>query len=240
MSCHLVLRSIEDQTLHHLISGDDPRNTSLHKQAIEFSVERKIFYASLRAASRLLNLVIWILIIFSELTMRAIFLTISFLMVIFSSFSAKADEKNRYKQSFSVQIGINGSLQDSSSYGLQFLPPDLAYSHELFDNDVINISTATFYDNIGVKVKNTNFSYRVGQRLDFGMELGKYTPYLTLGFGMIRNAHHYQTSPVYGTGFLIRISERFLLVNEVNFQNVIYNNLHYDIVNLSSGLVYAF
>ncbi len=158
-----------------------------------------------------------------------------FLAVISISFSAKA-----CNQSLSVQIGVNGNSQDSSSYGLQFIPPDLAYSRELFDNDSINISTASFYDNIGVKVKDTDFSYRVGQRVDIGLELGKYTPYITTGFGIIRNEHHYQTSPVYGTGFLVRISERFLLVNEVNIQNVRYQNSRFDILNISTGVVYAF
>jgi len=152
---------------------------------------------------------------------------------------AKAGEKRHYNSSISVQVGVNGTLQDSK-YDLVFLPPDLAYSHELFDNDVFNISTSTYYDNIGVKVQDTNFTYRVGQRVDFGMELGKYTPYLTLGLGTIRNAHHYQTSPVYGTGILYRMSERFLWVNELNLQNVVYHKSHYDVANLSTGVVYAF
>lgn len=96
------------------------------------------------------------------------------------------------------------------------------------------------YDNIGVKIKDSNFSYRAGQRIDFGLELEKYTPYVTVGLGIIRNDHHYQTSPVYGTGFLTRIAERFLWVNEINFQNVHYLNSNYDIVNLSTGIVYGF
>ncbi|MBU6338630.1 MAG: hypothetical protein KGQ36_01470 [Rickettsiales bacterium] len=153
---------------------------------------------------------------------------------------AKADNVNKYNQSISIQFGLNGVLHDSKSYGLAFIPPDLAYSHELFDNDVINISTATFYDNIGVKVLDTNFSYRVGQRFDFGVELGKYMPYVTFGLGIIRNAHHYQTSPVYGSGILFRISKKLLWANEINFQNVYYQNSHYEILNLSTGLTYGF
>lgn len=158
-----------------------------------------------------------------------------FLAATLISFSAKA-----YDQSLSIQIGVNGNSQDSSSYGLQLVPPDLAYSKELFDNDSINISTASFYDNIGVKVRDTDFSYRIGQKIDVGLELGKYTPYVTAGLGIIRNDHHYQTSPVYGTGFLVRISERFLLVNEANIQNVRYQNSRFDILNISTGVVYAF
>jgi hypothetical protein len=119
------------------------------------------------------------------------------------------------------------------------IPPDVSYSHELFDNDTWNISTSTFYDNIGVKIKGTNFSYRVGQRMDVGMELGKYTPYATFGFGIMRYAHNHQTTPVYGTGVLKRISERFLWVNEINFQGVSYQG-HATVVNVSTGLVYAF
>lgn len=154
--------------------------------------------------------------------------------------SARADNVNKYRQSISIQFGLNGNLHDSKSYGLAFIPPDLAYSRELFDNDIINVSTATFYDNIGVEIRDTNFSYRVGQRFDVGVELGKYTPYVTLGFGIIRNAHHYQTSPVYGSGILFRLSKQLLWANEINFQNVLYKNSHYEIVNLSTGLTYGF
>ncbi|NBV07170.1 MAG: hypothetical protein EBS06_08070 [Proteobacteria bacterium] len=167
-------------------------------------------------------------------------IALSLLLIGFSISPALCDDVNKYTQSISVQFGINGSLNDAKSYGLNFLPPDLSYSHELYDDDFFNISTATFYDNIGVKVQDTNFSYRVGQRIDFGVELEKYTPYITTGFGTMRNAHHYQTSLVYGTGFLIRIAERYLWANEINFQNVHYQNSQQDIVNISTGITYAF
>ncbi len=157
-----------------------------------------------------------------------------------ASFSARANNEGNYTSSLSVQVGINGTLQDFSSFGLQFIPPDVSYSHELFNNDVLNISTASFYDNIGVKIKGTNFSYRVGQRIDFGIELGKYLPYATLGFGVMRYSHHWQTSPVYGIGFLTRITERLLWVNELNFQDVSYQKSHRTITNISSGIVFAF
>ena len=57
-------------------------------------------------------------------------------MALISS-TAKAGEKRHYNSSISVQVGVNGTLQESK-YDLVFLPPDLAYSHELFDNDVFN------------------------------------------------------------------------------------------------------
>lgn len=155
-------------------------------------------------------------------------------------FEPKPGKVNHYNQSFSIQIGLNGTLQNSSSFGLQFFPPDMSYSRELFDNDVVNISTATFYDNIGVLIKESNFSYRVGQRIDVGLELGKYTPYVTLGLGIIKNDHHHQTSPVYGTGFLTKISKGVMWVNEINFQNVYYQSSRYDIVNLSTGITWGF
>ena len=161
------------------------------------------------------------------------------LFVVFISQVAQADEKRHYNQSISLQIGENGTLQDGQ-YSLAFVPPDVSYSHELFDNDIVNISTATTYDNIGVKIQGANFSYRIGQRVDFGLELGKYTPYITIGMASIRGGHHYQTSPVYGSGFLVRIAKRFLWVNELNFQSVHYQQKDYDIVNLSTGLIYAF
>ena len=178
--------------------------------------------------------------------MRKIFLL--FLISFFCAQSATAYEpevevvpgkENRYNSSISVQFGINGMSRNSQSYGLQFIPPDMSYSRELFDNDVVNISTATFYDNIGVKENGVNYSYRVGQRLDFGLELGKYTPYVTLGAGVMRYTHRYQTSPVYGIGFLKRMSKRVFFVNEINFQHVKYRDTSGDIVNLSVGIVYA-
>lgn len=147
------------------------------------------------------------------------------------------------KHSVSVQVGLNGAMQDSKSYGFQSVPPDMSYAYEFFDNNHINLSTATFYDNIGVKVLDTNFSYRVGQRFDLGFELKHYTPYVTLGLATIRYGHNYQTSPVYGVGFLTRlnkVSKRLSLVDEINFQHVTYQNSGYDIVNVSIGLVYNF
>ena len=175
-------------------------------------------------------------------------LTSKILLVAFfySSFAhqSQADEVNLYNSSISVQFGLNGSAGNKDSYGLAFLPPDISYSRELFDNDFWNISAGAFYDNIGVKVANkdqsTNFSYRVGTRIDFGIELGKYTPYITTGLGTIRNSQHYQTSPVYGTGFLIRLSKHLLMINELNFQKVAFNQEGYTIVNLSTGITYGF
>jgi len=63
---------------------------------------------------------------------------------------------------------------------------------------------------------------------------------VTFGLAIIRDNHNYKTSPVYGSGFLIRIAERFLWVNEINFQNVHRLNFNYNIVNLSTGIVYGF
>lgn len=175
-----------------------------------------------------------------SLEMKKIFLATATLATLLSSSLAKADNVNKYKQSFSIQFGINGYNSNQQSYGFAVVPPDFAYSHELFDNDLLNISTATFYDNIGVNVKGREFTYRVGQRLDFGLELGKYTPYVTLGFGTMRGGHNFQTSAVYGSGFLTRISERWLWVNEINFQNIHSQNSSYVIANISTGLTYGF
>jgi hypothetical protein len=147
---------------------------------------------------------------------------------------------NKKSQSISIQVGVNGVNSDRKSYGLQFFPPDIAYSHEMFDNNIVNISGGVFYDNIGVKIKDRNFSYRVGSRIDFGLELGRYTPYITSGLATIRNAHNYQSSAIFGTGILTRINRDFMLTNEINFQNVHYKNSSYTIVNLSVGVNYLF
>lgn len=155
-----------------------------------------------------------------------------------TNFASASD--NKKDQSLSIQIGVNGVNDDRKSYGLQFIPPDISYSHELFDNDIMNISGGIFYDNIGVKIKDKNFSYRVGTRVDFGLEIEKYTPYLTVGFATIRNAHNYQSSKIFGTGILTRINQNFMLINEINFQNVHYKNSIYTIVNLSIGINYLF
>ena len=164
--------------------------------------------------------------------------------IVFLINNAKAEndlkKTNRYSQSLSIQFGINGYLSDKNSFGLQLIPPDLSYSVELFDNDIFNISTAIFYDNIGVKIKDSNFSYRFGQRLDFGYEFGIFTPYITMGLGSIRKNHNYQTSMIYGGGFLTKIRERILWANEINFQDVHRSNSSYKIANLSTGIVYAF
>jgi len=103
-------------------------------------------------------------------------LLFGFLGATLLSVNAQADNINYYNQSISLQAGINGILENSNSFGLQLIPPDISYSRELFDDDNVNISTATFYDNIGVKITDNNFSYRFGQRMDFGVELEKYTP----------------------------------------------------------------
>lgn len=160
------------------------------------------------------------------------------LWAVLSSNCAWTEEKKHYYNSVSVQVGFNGTLQDSK-YDLQLLPPDLSYSHELFSDNFI-LSTSSFYDNIGVKVQDTEFTYRIGQRMDLGLEVGKYTPYLCLGLGVIRNDHHYQTSPVYGSGLSFALSQRIMWINELNFQNVVYHKNHYTIANLSTGIVYNF
>jgi hypothetical protein len=144
------------------------------------------------------------------------------------------------RHSISIQVGLNGTLQNSKSYGFQSIPPDMAYSYEFFDNNKINMTTSTFYDNIGVKIQDKNFSYRVGQRIDVAMEMKHLTPYITFGLGTIRYGHVYQSSPVYGFGILKKISRNMSLVNEINFQRVYYNHNSYDILNASIGVVYNF
>jgi hypothetical protein len=168
----------------------------------------------------------------------------SLLLLLVASFFAtnanaeKSGSLNR--NSVAIQFGLNGTIQSSDNWGLQMLPPDLSYAYEFFDNNNLNISTATFYDNIGVEIKDTNFSYRVGQRVDFALEFQKFTAYSTFGLASIRYGHKYQTSPVYGVGFLKYLMPHILSVYELNFQNVKYQNARYDIVNFSIGLVYNF
>jgi len=151
-----------------------------------------------------------------------------------------ADIDYSYKNSISIQVGINGVMHNGHSFELQFFPPDLSYAREIFENEILDISTATFYDNIGVEINGANFSYRVGQRIDVGLKIGNYVPYATLGFGIIKYPRHRQTSPVYGIGFLEKITKRFLWVNEINFQDVFYQNSYNTIANISTGIVYNF
>lgn len=156
------------------------------------------------------------------------------------SFSKDSVKLNEFNQSVSIQIGLNGNLSDSQSYGLQLLPPDLSYSREIFKINDFNLSTSTFYDNIGVKISDANFKYRIGQRVDIVRAFNLYSPYLTIGLGSMRTNNNYQTSLVYGAGLLMKISKRFSLVNEINFQNVHHQSKDYNIVNLSTGMVYNF
>ena len=175
--------------------------------------------------------------------LKKLIFKISFFVIFFCYFfssNTALSKVNKKNQSISVQIGVNGISNKTKSYGLQFIPPDIAYSHEIFDDDYFNISGGFFYDNIGVKIQDKNFSYRVGTRIDFGMELGKYTPYFTTGFATIRNAHNYQSSLIYGAGILKRLTHDFALSNEINFQNVHYQNSSFTIVNLSLGINYLF
>lgn len=145
------------------------------------------------------------------------------------------------RHSVSIQFGVNGALQSDESFGLQLVPPDISYGYEFFDNNLFNFSTATFYDNIGVKVRDAEFTYRVGQRIDLAREFKNCcTPYITGGIATIRRGHHYQTGPVYGAGILFKIMKKFSLVNEVNMQRVFYQNSGYDILNASVGVVYDF
>ncbi len=163
-----------------------------------------------------------------------------FVCFFYHSFNyAFAQKINQFTNSISIQIGANGTTK-SGNFGLQFIPPDISYSREIFDNDFLNISTATFYDNIGVKINNSNFSYRLGQRIDFGIEIHRFTPYLTIGIAAIKNVHHFHSSAVYGSEILYRVSKRIILVNELNFQNVHFQSQRNKIVNLSTGLVFAF
>ena len=150
----------------------------------------------------------------------------------FATHPAQAISKNNYKNSVSLRFGLNGATQVRSSYGLAFLPPDASYARELFNNGKFNLTTTSFYDNIGVKVNETNFSYRVGQRFDIAAYFGKYAPYLTYGLGIMRTDHHYQISSVYGTGLFIKTSERMGVVEEVNLQKVSSQNRQYDIINI--------
>lgn len=171
-----------------------------------------------------------------------ILFTAILLLISQNLFAAEAEKSGSLsKHSMSVQFGMNGILQQSDTYELQLLPPDVSYSYEFFDNNLFNFSTSTFYDNIGVAVRDTNFSYRVGQRLDIAMEFKNCcTPYITAGLGVIRNAHHYQTMPVYGIGVLFKLMKKLSLVNEVNVQKVHYQRSDYDILNVSIGVVYNF
>lgn len=164
-----------------------------------------------------------------------------FAIISFTTFCANAaDIDASYKNSVSIQFGINGATQSKNSFELQFFPPDLSYAREIYEGEFYDISTSTFYDNISVKVRDTNFSYRVGQRMDFGIKIRNYIPYVTIGLGIIRSQHHYQTSPVYGAGLLTKITKRFLWVNEINFQDVRYQQTYATIANLSTGIVYNF
>ncbi len=172
----------------------------------------------------------------SAMKIKNLLITLTFITI---SLRAEAFEKRDFRNSVSLQLGINGTVQDSK-YDLVFIPPDLSYSREIFDNDNVNISTATYYDNIGVEIEGSNFSYRVGQRIDIGYEIENYVPYITAGIGIIKNAHHFQTAPVYGVGIMYQLSPRVWLVNEINFQNVRYQNRHYDIANLAIGVTYMF
>lgn len=168
------------------------------------------------------------------------------LVIILFAFSANAlagsteESGSLSKHSLSLQVGINGAMQDTKSYGFQSIPPDVSYAYEFFDNNHFDISTATFYDNIGVKIADTDFSYRVGQRFDLAFEMQHCTPYVTLGLASIRYGHKYQTSPVYGFGYLKKISKHLAFVNEINFQHVTYQKSGYDILNASVGVVYNF
>lgn len=91
-----------------------------------------------------------------------------------------------------------------------------------------------------MQIENDDFSYRIGQRIDFGFEFDRYTAYSTIGFGIMRNNHKRQTSPVYGFGFLTEINKKILWVNEINFQDVRSGDAHYKIANLSTGLTFLF
>ena len=149
-------------------------------------------------------------------------------------------QSEKTNQSISIQVGINGVNNDRSSYGLQLLPPDIAYSREIFNFKTLNISGGVFYDNIGVKIKDQNFSYRFGARVDLGFDMGRYNPYITSGYATIRNGVHYQPAIVFGSGFLTKINRNLMWSNEINFQNVEYANSSYTIVNLSTGVNYLF
>lgn len=167
----------------------------------------------------------------------------SFLFVFFAE-EALAEEilskRKKYRNAVAIQLGVNGNLADSNSYELAIIPPDVSYSHEIFHDKKFNIAATAFYDNIALKIKDTHFAYRVGAKIDAGFELGQYTPYLTFGFGVMRYGHHYQTSPIYGGGILQRLSDRISWVNELNFQNVRYQNSGYEIVNFTTGIAYSF
>ena len=150
-------------------------------------------------------------------------------------------QKERHKHSLSAQIGANGVSGVFSTFGLQFFPFDASYAYKFFDNNRYSLSTATFYDNIGVEIDGMNFNYRFGQRVDFGIETKDSLLYGTIGLAnlFIDNAAS-QISPVYGFGFARDITNSFAIITEINFQDVWKAVGHYNIANFSVGLIYSF
>ncbi len=146
---------------------------------------------------------------------------------------------NEFENSVAFQVGANGTAHDGD-FEFAFFPIDVAYSRELYDNDLINVSTSSFYDYIDTDVEGMNFEYRLGQKVEVGFEIGKYTPYVTAGFATIKRAYDHQTTPVYGSGILYRMSKRLLFVNELNFQPIKHQDDHYEVVNFTTGVAYIF
>ncbi len=157
--------------------------------------------------------------------------------IVFADFA----QKDRHKHSLSAQIGANGVSGVLSTFGLQFFPFDASYAYKFFDNNRYSLSTATFYDNIGVEMEGMNFNYRIGQRVDFGIETKDSLFYGTIGLAnlFIDNSTS-QISPVYGFGFARDITHHFAIVTEINFQDVWKAMGHYNIANFSVGLIYCF
>ena len=174
----------------------------------------------------------------SKLSLLTLFLLFS--SQILCDEDSNAKEVGNFKNSFSIQLGLNGAIQRQSSFGLQFIPPDLSYSRELLKKNDLSLSTASFYDNIGVQVDGNNFTYRIGQRFDIAYEIGTYSPYITTAAALIHNHHTRNISPVYGFGLLKKINERILWVNEINFQEVNSHDQTYGIINFSTGLNFLF
>jgi hypothetical protein len=56
----------------------------------------------------------------------------------------------------------------------------------------------------------------------------------------MKRAYDHQTTPVYGSGILYRMSKRLLFVNELNFQPIKHQDDHYEVVNFTTGVAYIF
>jgi len=86
-----------------------------------------------------------------------------------------------------------------------------------------------------------NFNYRLGQRVDFGLEAKDSLLYGTIGLAnLFIDTSTSQIPPVYGFGYARDITHHFSIVTEINFQDVWRAMGHYSTANLSVGFVYCF